>query len=50
MQPLFIAENCGTSVKQIEDHYGHFAEEEKRRLLAQGAMKLEIPPTNVVAM
>ncbi len=50
VQPLFIAENCGTSVKQIEDHYGHFAEEEKRRLLAQGAMKLEIPPTNVVAM
>ena len=50
VSPLFIAENTGTSVKQIEDHYGHFAEEEKRRLLAKGAMKLEIPESNVVAI
>lgn len=46
--PQAIAENCGTSVKQIEDHYGHFAPSAKRKLLARGAMKLEIPATNVV--
>jgi integrase len=46
--PQALAENCGTSVKQIEDHYGHFAEEEKRRLLAQGAMKLDIPEDDKV--
>ena len=48
VQPLFIAENCGTSIKQIEDHYGHFADEEKRRLLALGTMKLEMPEDSTV--
>ena len=46
--PQALAENCGTSVKQIEDHYGHFAEEEKRRLLSQGAMKLDVPVDDTV--
>ena len=46
--PQAIAENCGTSVKQIEDHYGHFAPSDKRRLLAQGAMKLDVPEDDTV--
>ena len=51
VSPLFIAENCGTSIKQIEDHYGHFAEDEKRRRLAKGAMKLDLPEdTTVVSL
>ena len=48
--PQAIAENCGTSIKQIEDHYGHFAPSDKRELLARGAMKLELPETNVVSI
>jgi integrase len=45
-----IAENTGTSVKQIEDHYGHFAPSDKRRMLAKGAMKLDVPESNLVAL
>ena len=50
VSPLFIAENCGTSVKEIEATYAKFKPDQKRELLAQGAIKLEIPPTNVVAI
>lgn len=42
VQPLFIAENCGTSVREIEDTYAKFKPDQKRELLARGAMRIEV--------
>ena len=47
---LAIAENMLTSVEQIEKHYGHFAEEDKRQMLDQGVVKLDLPETNIAAL
>lgn len=49
VSPLFIAENCGTSVKEIEATYAKFKPDQKRELLAQGAIKLDVPESNVAA-
>jgi len=48
--PQVVAENCGTSIKQIEDFYGHFKPDEKRAQLARGAFQLGVPQSNVVTM
>jgi integrase len=50
VSPLFIAENCGTSVKEIEDTYAKFKPDQKRAMLAQGAIKLDLPESRVVSL
>ena len=51
VQPLFIAENCGTSVKEIEATYAKFKPDQKRELLAKGAMRIEVDePDTVVSL
>ena len=49
VQPLFIAENCGTSVKEIENTYAKFKPDQKRELLARGAMRIEVADDSNVA-
>ena len=45
-----LAENTGTSVKMIEMHYGKFLHSDKRAMLRNGAIKLDLPESNVVPM
>ena len=40
---IWIAKNIGTSIKQIERHYSHIDDDEKRDLLAKGTMRLDVP-------
>jgi integrase len=42
-----LAENTGTSVKMIERHYGKFIKDDRRRMLAAGAMQLDTGSGNV---
>lgn len=45
-----LAENCGTSVRMLELHYGKFLHADKRAMLRRGAIGLELPESNVVAI
>jgi integrase len=45
---IWIAKNIGTSIKQLERHYSHIEDEEKRELLAKGTMRLDVPESKVV--
>lgn len=45
-----LAENVGTSVKMLEQHYGKFLHADKRAMLRRGAIGLDLPESNVVAI
>ena len=42
-----IAENVGTSVRMIEKHYGKFIRDDRRRMLAEAAMRLDTSASNL---
>lgn len=43
-----LAENIGTSVRMLEQHYGKFLHADKRAMLRRGAIGLELSESNVV--
>ncbi len=42
-----LAENVGTSVRMIEKHYGKFIRDDRRRMLAEAAMRIDAGAGNV---
>ena len=42
-----LAENVGTSVRVIEKHYGKFIRDDRRRMLAEAAMRIDAGGGNV---
>jgi integrase len=45
--PQIVAENVGTSLRMIEQHYGKFARADRRAALERGALHLELPESNI---
>ena len=43
VQPQVIAENCGTSLRMLEQHYAKFMRADRRAMLERGQIKLEVP-------
>ncbi len=50
MPVAMIARNTGTSLQQIDKHYGHFAPSDMRAKLAVNEFQFEAPGSNVVAL
>jgi site-specific recombinase XerD len=50
MNLQLLAENMGTSVKQIEETYGRFTKEKRRQLIEEHGFKLGLKPGNVKAL
>jgi integrase len=42
-----LAENLGTSVRMIQDHYGKFRPEKRRELIEATAAKFDLPSSNI---
>jgi site-specific recombinase XerD len=50
MSLKLLAENMGTSIKMIEDHYGKFVAASRARLIEETAPKLGLPVSNVTSL
>lgn len=50
MNMQLLAENMGTSVRMIEQHYGKFIAASRRKLIEETAPKLGVKPSNIRSM
>jgi hypothetical protein len=50
MHSQLLAENMGTSVKMIEDHYGKFFRQAKQHLIERSAVQLGLMASNIELM
>jgi integrase len=50
MNLKLLAENMGTSIRMLEEHYAKFLQGKKRKLIEETSFKLGLTPSNVTAM